>query len=161
MACWPDLFYWTSNGPTPRAALPGDGTVADGSILLYIEGSDDGYTSELQHEFKLVLTDDPASGHGGRPVDVLELLEQFYEHIVQPIVFPRIFTIMSAQPGSALNATRADVVERLRQSEVPHRHRHCFNLPTGDACHYPRLCRRCLRLRSVTCTGPARRRDKR
>jgi hypothetical protein len=104
MAWWPDLFYWTSNGPTQRTALPGDGTIADGSILLYIEGSDEGYTSELQHEFKLVLTDDPASGHGGRPVDVLELLEQFYEHIVQLVVFPRIFTIMSAQPGSALTA---------------------------------------------------------
>jgi hypothetical protein len=38
------------------------------------------------------------------PVDVLELLEQFYEHIVQLVVFPRIFTIMSAQPGSALTA---------------------------------------------------------
>jgi hypothetical protein len=95
MAWWPDLFYWTSNGPNQRTALPGDGIIADGSILLYIEGSDEGYTPELQHEFKLVLTDDPAAGHGGRPVDVLELLEQFYEHIVQLVVFPRIFTIMS------------------------------------------------------------------
>jgi hypothetical protein len=97
MAWWPDLFYWTSNGPNQRTALPGDGIVADGSILLYIEGSDEGYTPELQHEFKLVWTDNPASGHGGRPVDVLELLEQFYEHIVQLVVFPRIFIMSPSQ----------------------------------------------------------------
>lgn len=66
MAWWPDLFYWTSDGPTRRTAHPGDGTFVDGSIVLYIGGSDDGRGSELQHEFKLVLTDDPAleQGHG-------------------------------------------------------------------------------------------------
>lgn len=55
MVWWPDLFYWTSNGPTQRTAIPGDGTIADGSILLYIEGSDDGYTSELRHEVQARL----------------------------------------------------------------------------------------------------------
>lgn len=105
MAWWPDLFYWTSNGPTRRTALPGDGTFTDGSIVLYIEGSDDSHGSELQHEFKLVLTDDPAFRHGsGAIIDVLDLLEQFHEHIVQLVVFPRIFTIMSAAPGAALTA---------------------------------------------------------
>ena len=105
MAWWPELFYWTSNGPTRRTALPDDGTFADGSVLLYIEGSDDSHDSELQHEFKLVLTDDPTFRHGhGAITDVLDLLEQFYEHIVQLVVFPRIFTIMSTPPGSALTA---------------------------------------------------------
>jgi hypothetical protein len=86
MAWWPELFYWTSNGPTRRTALPGDGTFADGSVLLYIEGSDDSHGSELQHEFKLVLTDDPAFQCGrGAMTDVPDLLEQFYEHIVQLI----------------------------------------------------------------------------
>lgn len=105
MAWWPELFYWASNGPTRRTALPGDGTFADGSVLLYIEGSDGSHDSELQHEFKLVLTDDPAFRHGhGAITDVLDLLEQFYEHIVQLVVFPRIFTIMSAPPRAALTA---------------------------------------------------------
>jgi hypothetical protein len=102
MAWWPDLFYWTSDSPDSRTALPGDGTMADGSVLLYIEGSDDGQSFELQHEFNLVLTDDPAFQHGARGVDVLELLEQCYEHIVNLVVFPRIFTIMSTWHGSPL-----------------------------------------------------------
>lgn len=103
--CPDQLFYWTSNGPTRRTPLRGDGTFADGSVLLYVEGSDDSHDSELQHEFKLVLTDDPAFRHGrGAITDVLDLLKQFYEHIVQLVVFPRIFTIMSAAPGSALRA---------------------------------------------------------
>jgi hypothetical protein len=67
MAWWPELFCWTSNGPTRRTALPGEGTFADGSVLLYIEGSDDSHDSELQHEFKLVLTDDPAFRHAAVP----------------------------------------------------------------------------------------------
>ena len=105
MAWWPELFYWSSNGPSQRTALPGDGTFADGSVLLYIEGSGGSHESELQHEFKLVLTDDPAFRHGrGAVTDVLDLLKQFYEHIVQFVVFPRIFTIMSAPPGAALTA---------------------------------------------------------
>jgi hypothetical protein len=36
-----------------------------------------------------------------------ELLEQFYEHIVRLVVFPRIFTIMSARPGSVVTAPRS------------------------------------------------------
>lgn len=105
MAWWPELFYWTSNGPAGRTAIPGGDNFADGSVLLYIEGSDDSHGSELQHEFKLVLTDDPGfrQGHGAI-ADVLDLLEQFYEHIVRLVVFPRIFTIMSAPPGSVLTA---------------------------------------------------------
>jgi hypothetical protein len=72
--------------------------MADGSILLYIEGRDDGEPFELQHEFNLVLTDDPACRQGIRSTDMLDLLEQFYDHIVNLVVFPRIFTIMSAGP---------------------------------------------------------------
>ena len=40
MAWWPDLIFWGSNGPSNRRVLPGDGTLGDGSILLYIEGTD-------------------------------------------------------------------------------------------------------------------------
>lgn len=72
------------------------------SVLLYIEGSDDGQPFELQHEFSLVLTDDPAFQQGARSADVLELLEQCYEHIVKLVVFPGIFTIMSTRHGSPL-----------------------------------------------------------
>jgi hypothetical protein len=96
MAWWPDLIFWGSNGPSNRRAFPGDGTVADGSILLYIEGTDEGQGDELSHEFNLVLTDDPAaSPDRGAAGDVVDLLTRWHEHIVQLVVFPRVFTIMS------------------------------------------------------------------
>jgi hypothetical protein len=96
MAWWPDLIWWGSNGTSNRRALPGDGTLADGSILLYIEGTDEGQSSELNHEFNLVLTDDPAySRHEGATDDVVSLLEHWHQHIVGLVVFPRVFTIMS------------------------------------------------------------------
>jgi hypothetical protein len=95
-AWWPNLFYWMSNGPGQKTVTPGDGTMADGSILLYVEGPDDGQPFELQHEFNLVLTDDPAFRQAPRSTDMLDLLEQFYEHIVKLVVFPKTFTIMSA-----------------------------------------------------------------
>jgi len=97
MAWWPDLIYWGSNGPSNRRALPGDGTLADGSVLLCVEGTDEGQGNQLSHEFNLVLTDDPAySGddHGSTD-DVVGLLESWHQHIVTLAVFPRAFTIMS------------------------------------------------------------------
>jgi hypothetical protein len=96
MAWWPDLIWWGSNGTSNRRALPGDGTLADGSILLYIEGTDEGQSDKLNHEFNLVLTDDPAySRHQGATDDVVSLLEHWHQHIVDLVVFPRVFTIMS------------------------------------------------------------------
>ncbi len=96
MAWWPDLIYWGSNGPSNRRALPGDGTLADGSILLYIDGTDEDQGDELSHEFNLVLTDDPAfSRDHGATDDVVDLLERWHQHIVNLAVFPRLFTHMS------------------------------------------------------------------
>jgi hypothetical protein len=99
MAWRPDFVYWGSNGPSNRRALPGDGTLADGSILLYIEGTDAGQSDKLSHEFNLVLTDDPAAsldpaasfGQGA----AVDLLERWHQHIVNLVVLPRVFTIMS------------------------------------------------------------------
>ena len=86
----------TSNGPSNRQAFPGDGTLADGSILLYIEEADEGQGDELRHEFNLVLTDDPAFPRShGITNDVVDVLEQWRQHIVDLVVFPRVFTIMS------------------------------------------------------------------
>ena len=77
-------------------AVPGDGTLADGSILFYIEGADEGQGDEVSHEFNLVLTDDPAfSRKHGSTDDVVDLLERWHQHIVDLVVFPGIFTIMS------------------------------------------------------------------
>jgi hypothetical protein len=98
----PDFVYWGSNGPSNRRALPGDGTLANDSILLYIEGTDEGQSDKLSHEFNLVLTDDPAAsldpaasfGQGAAD-DVVDLLERWHQHIVNLVVFPRVFTIMS------------------------------------------------------------------
>jgi hypothetical protein len=96
MAWWPDLIYWGSDGPSNRRMLPGDGTVADGSILFYIEGTDEGQGDKLSHEFHLVLTDDPAaSPDRGATDDVVRLLEHWHQRIVHLVVFPRVFTIMS------------------------------------------------------------------
>jgi hypothetical protein len=96
MAWWPDLIYWGSNGPSNRRALPGDGTLANGSILLYIEGTDEGQSDKLSHEFNLVLTDDPAASRDqGAADDVVDLLERWHQHIANLVVFPRVFTIMS------------------------------------------------------------------
>jgi hypothetical protein len=101
-AWWPDLIYWSSNGPSNRQAFPGDGTLADGSILLYIEGADEGQGDELCHEFNLVLTDDPAFSPGhGTTSDVVDVLEQWRQHIVDLVVFPRVFTIMSQAAAHA------------------------------------------------------------
>ena len=96
MAWWPDLIYWGSDGPSSRRLLPGDGTLGDGSILFYIEGADEGQGDEVSHEFNLVLTDDPAfSRKRGSTDDVVDMLERWHQHIVDLVVFPRIFTIMS------------------------------------------------------------------
>jgi hypothetical protein len=96
MAWWPAIIYWSSNGPSNRRMFPGDGTLADGSILFYIEGSDEGQGIAVNHEFNLVLTDDPASScQDGATEDVVTLLERWHQHIVRLVVFPRVFTIMS------------------------------------------------------------------
>ncbi|GAA2638286.1 hypothetical protein SMC26_22845 [Actinomadura fulvescens] len=49
MAWWPHLLWWGSNGPTNRRMLPGDGTLADGSVLICIEGQDEGQGTEISH----------------------------------------------------------------------------------------------------------------
>jgi hypothetical protein len=55
---WPELFWWQSNGESDRHVLPGDGTLADGSILFYVEGADVSMKEKIMHEFNLVLWDD-------------------------------------------------------------------------------------------------------
>jgi hypothetical protein len=96
MAWWPNLIYWGSDGPSNRRAFPGDGTLANGSILLYIEGTDEGQGDELSHDFNLVMTDDPAfSRTDNLTHDLVAVLESWHQHIVELVVFPHIFTIMS------------------------------------------------------------------
>lgn len=104
MAWWPDMIYWGSNGPSNRRAFRGDGTVADGSILLYIEGSDEGQGDQLSHEFKIVLMDDPAFARDeGTTADLVDMLTLWHQHITTFVVFPRIFTAMSPNAGSSSN----------------------------------------------------------
>lgn len=84
MAWWPDIVYWESNGPSSRRAFPGDGTVADGSVLLYTEGSDHGQGDKLSHMFNLALADDPVPLREQEPPDdVVELLGRWHEYIVR------------------------------------------------------------------------------
>jgi hypothetical protein len=102
MACWPDLFYWTSDSPQQHDRPPWRWHHGGRIGAALHRRPDDGQPFELQHEFNLVLTDDPAFQQDARGADVLELQEQCYEHIVKIVVFPRIFTIMSTQHGSPL-----------------------------------------------------------
>lgn len=106
LAWRPDVIWWNSSGPSNRQLLPGDGTMRDGSILFYIEGSDEGQGTGLNHDFKLVLTDDPAlsSPVPGQIEDVVSLLDRMHQHVTEQ-VFPVVFTLMSqnlapAQSGS-------------------------------------------------------------
>jgi hypothetical protein len=79
---WPELFWWGSDGESNRRMLPGDGTLADGSILFYVEGADEGMGDKIMHEFNLVLRDDPTvTLVPDVTQDVVELMEQFTNHI--------------------------------------------------------------------------------
>lgn len=96
MAWWPDLIYWGSNGPSNRRMLPGDGTVADGSVLFYMQGRDPDMGDAVTHEFNLAVTDDPAfRPQDGATDDVAELMTSLHQHLITT-VFPQVFTIMSA-----------------------------------------------------------------
>ena len=67
-----------------------------GSILLYIQGADEGQSDELSHKFNLALTDDPVPLRDQEPPDdVVDLLEHWHNYIVGRVAFPRVFTIMS------------------------------------------------------------------
>ncbi|MFC0533323.1 hypothetical protein [Phytohabitans kaempferiae] len=95
MGWWPELIYWGSNGPSKRRLLPGDGTVADGSVLFRINGRDDGMGDEVSHEFDLTLTDDPGfRPREGATDDVVDLMTRWHQQVVT-VVFPQVFTIMS------------------------------------------------------------------
>jgi hypothetical protein len=110
MAWWPDLIYWGSDGPSNRHMLRGDGTVADGSILFYIQGRDEGMGDHVSHEFNLALTDDPGfAPREGNTDDVVKLLARWHGHVVN-VVFPRVFTIMSppAQSSEPASAPKAN-----------------------------------------------------
>jgi hypothetical protein len=99
MAWWLDLLWWGSNGPSNRRVWPGEG-VRDGAILFYLKGKDEG-NSDVQHEFNLVLTDDPAySGDNqGCTEDVVAMLTNWHRHIAN-CIFPSVFKIMSTQPAT-------------------------------------------------------------
>lgn len=74
---------WGSSEAGTRRLLRGDGTLADGSILCYLEGTDDAGT-DLQHEFALVLTDDLAHRpreQGYSPQDCVEAMRQFHQRV--------------------------------------------------------------------------------
>ncbi|MBR7825789.1 hypothetical protein KDK95_05675 [Actinospica sp. MGRD01-02] len=91
---WPDVFWWTSFGPTQRRLLPGDGTMMDGSILFYVEGGDEGQ-GDVNHEFNLALIDDPARAVGPEPTaeDAVDLLARLHDHVtgwVLPVIFDRM-----------------------------------------------------------------------
>jgi hypothetical protein len=95
MAWWPHLFYWVSDGPSSRRMLHGDGTLAEGSVMFYVQGRDEGVSNDVVHEFNLVLKDDPSFPLASDYTqDVLESLNQFRSQVVN-VVFPTVAAIMS------------------------------------------------------------------
>lgn len=101
LAWWPGLLWWSSDGDSQRRMYPGDGTLTDGSVLFYMEGEDPGFGTTVEHDFNIVLTDDPAHlAEPGATKDVLKLLAHFCETVTGQ-VFPRVFSVMS-QPWPAL-----------------------------------------------------------
>lgn len=92
---WPDQIWWGSDGPSNRRIYPGDGTLANGSILFRMEGTDEGYGDEVGHKFSLVLKDDPAYSLAGPKEDVVALLTRWHEHVV--FVIQRVFTSMGIE----------------------------------------------------------------
>ena len=96
VAWWPDLVYWSSNGPTSRRWFGGDGTFTDGSVLGYMVGTDTDVSPQVFHDFNLVLTDDPLLDEGNlnsNSEDLVVLLRRCHEHVVW--VFDCVFDIMS------------------------------------------------------------------
>jgi hypothetical protein len=95
MALWPHFFYWVSDRPSNRRMLRGDGSLADGSVVFYMEGRDEGISDNVVHEFNLVLKDDPTFPLAPDYMqDVLDVLDQFRRQVAD-VVFGHVFTIMS------------------------------------------------------------------
>jgi hypothetical protein len=66
------------------------------STSIRLKGADEDQGDEIRHKFNLVLTDDPAFSHSQDVTnDVVDMLERWRQHIVDLVVFPRVFTIMS------------------------------------------------------------------
>lgn len=77
-AFWPDLLYWGSTEGDTTAWIPGGEGVADGAVLGYMVGPN--ATTELHHEFLLVILDDPAhrpTDHPYYPNDCASVVEGF------------------------------------------------------------------------------------
>lgn len=78
-----------------RSGADGDGTLADGSMLFYMEGHDAGYSDDVVHEFNLVLKGDPSfRSPKDYTQDVLNTLDQFRRQVLD-VVFHHVATIMS------------------------------------------------------------------
>jgi hypothetical protein len=50
------ICWWQVTARPTGIMLPGDGTLADGSILYYIQGADEGQGPDLHNEFNLLLS---------------------------------------------------------------------------------------------------------
>lgn len=97
LTAWsPRIIYWMSNDPTSRRAFPGDGTYEDGSILLYIEGEDEGVSNDVLHEFNLVLVDDPIVNRRVPelpPDDIAKVLQDWHSYTTR--VFAQVLNAIA------------------------------------------------------------------
>jgi hypothetical protein len=102
---WPESFWWSSHGPSNRMIHLGDRSLDEGSVIFYVEGEDDGMGTEVNSEFNLCFTDDPAfAGVEGAKHDVLDLVEGWYQKI-KTYIFPMVYTVMSRSAPAPMSST--------------------------------------------------------
>jgi hypothetical protein len=99
---WPESFWWTAHGASNRVIHLGDRSLDEGSVIFYIEGEDEGMGTDVQAEFNLCFTDDPAfAGPEGAKHDVVDMVQTWYDKI-KDYVFPVIYTMMSRPAASTV-----------------------------------------------------------
>lgn len=92
MVWWLKIAYWTSNGETSRRYTPTGNKPEDGAILFHMDGEDEGFGTDVHHQFNLVLADDPAFIDSPMADDdVIDLLSGWHQHIAGYVI-PRVFT---------------------------------------------------------------------
>lgn len=90
-----NIVYWSSNGESKRRYIPTGNKPEDGAVLFYMDGEDEGFGTDLHHEFNLVLADDPAFVHDPMADDdVVDLLSQWHQQIASYTI-PRVFAALA------------------------------------------------------------------
>jgi hypothetical protein len=94
----PDSIDWRAKGATQRRTRPGDGTLENGSILIWISGEDPGMGDDVSCDFDLCMADDPGFLAAGGNDSLVQALDRWH-HFVANAVLPAIFDAVP-HPGA-------------------------------------------------------------